>query len=112
AKLAAGSNGQVLTWDDGPSWVTPGAGGTVTSVALAAPSIFSVSGSPVTVSGTLTLNLVNQTQNTFFAAPNGSAGTPSFRAIVAADIPDSLPGKSVAFATTAGSATTATSATT
>lgn len=29
----------------------------------------------------------SQTQNTFYAAPNGSAGTPTFRAIVAADIP-------------------------
>jgi hypothetical protein len=29
----------------------------------------------------------SQTQNYFFAAPNGSSGNPSFRAIVAADIP-------------------------
>ena len=29
----------------------------------------------------------SQTQNTFWAAPNGSSGTPSFRAIVAADVP-------------------------
>lgn len=29
----------------------------------------------------------SQTANTFFAAPNGSAGVPTFRAIVAADIP-------------------------
>jgi hypothetical protein len=29
----------------------------------------------------------SQTANTFYAAPNGSAGNPSFRAIVAADIP-------------------------
>lgn len=29
----------------------------------------------------------SQTANTVFAAPNGSAGTPSFRALVAADIP-------------------------
>ena len=29
----------------------------------------------------------SQTQNYFFAAPNGSAGNPSFRGIVAADIP-------------------------
>jgi hypothetical protein len=32
-------------------------------------------------------NFASQTANTFLAAPNGSAGTPSFRAIVAADIP-------------------------
>lgn len=33
------------------------------------------------------LALVSQTQNRFLASPNGSAGVPSFRAIVAADIP-------------------------
>ena len=64
--------------------------GTVTSVALSAPSIFSVSGSPVTSSGTLTFALTSQLANTVWAAPNGSAGTPSFRTLVAADIP-SLP---------------------
>ena len=62
-------------------------GGSVTSVGLSLPSIFTVSGSPVTTSGTLTGNLASQTANFFFAAPNGSAGTPTFRAIVAADVP-------------------------
>ncbi|MGD9470605.1 MAG: hypothetical protein AB7G24_00740 [Novosphingobium sp.] len=61
--------------------------GTVSSVALSLPSIFSVSGSPITASGTLTATLASQTANQFFAAPNGSAGAPAFRAIVAADIP-------------------------
>jgi len=61
--------------------------GTVTSVGLALPSIFSVSGSPVTGSGTLTATLNSETANTFFAAPNGSAGTPTFRALVVADVP-------------------------
>lgn len=32
-------------------------------------------------------NLPSQTTNKFFASPNGSSGVPSFRAIVAADIP-------------------------
>jgi len=66
--------------------VTPGLG-TVTSVGLAMPSIFSVSGSPITSSGTLTATLVSETANTIFAAPNGSAGTPTFRTLVPADIP-------------------------
>lgn len=61
--------------------------GTVTSVSLSMPSIFSVSGSPITSSGTLTTTLNSQTANTVFAAPNGSAGVPTFRALVAADIP-------------------------
>lgn len=59
----------------------------VTSVALSLPNIFTVSGSPVTTTGTLTGTLASQTQNTVFSAPNGSNGTPTFRALVAADIP-------------------------
>jgi hypothetical protein len=34
--------------------------------------------------------LPSQTANTFFAAPNGSAGAPTMRAIVAADLPSTL----------------------
>jgi len=65
-----------------------GGSGTVTSVGLSLPSIFSVSGSPVTVSGTLTGALVNQSANTFFAGPvSGSPATPSFRALTAQDLP-------------------------
>ena len=60
--------------------------GTVTSVALSLPEIFSVSGSPVTTSGTLSASLVNQSANTVFAAPNGAAGAPAFRKLVAAPI--------------------------
>jgi hypothetical protein len=33
------------------------------------------------------ISLASQTQNLFFASPNGSTGTPVFRAIVAADVP-------------------------
>ena len=62
--------------------------GSVSSVGLSLPNIFSVSGSPVTSSGTLTGTLASQTAATVFAAPNGSNGTPSFRALVAGDIPD------------------------
>jgi hypothetical protein len=67
--------------------VTGGLGGTVTSVGLSMPSIFTVSGSPVTTTGTLTATLNSQAANTFLAAPNGASGTPTFRTIVAADIP-------------------------
>ena len=66
-----------------------GGSGTVTSVGLSLPSIFSVSGSPVTTSGTLTGTLATQTANTVFAGPtSGGAATPAFRALVAADIPN------------------------
>lgn len=64
--------------------------GTVTSVGLSLPGIFSVSGSPVTGAGTLTASLVSQSANLVWAAPNGSSGVPSFRSLVDADIPDNL----------------------
>lgn len=63
--------------------------GTVTSVALSVPSFLSVSGSPVTTSGTLVVSLANQNANVVFAGPStGSAAAPTWRALVAADIPD------------------------
>ena len=62
--------------------------GTVTSVGLSLPAMFTVTGSPVTTTGTLTATLASQTANTFFAAPNGAAGAPTFRTIVAADVPN------------------------
>jgi hypothetical protein len=71
-------------------------GGTVTSVAgTGTVSGLTLSGT-VTSSGSLTLggtlavtasNFASQTANTILAAPNGTAGVPTFRAIVAADIP-------------------------
>lgn len=64
-----------------------GGSGTVTSVALSLPSELSVSGSPVTSTGTLTAAWANQTANKVLAAPNGTTGTPTFRALVEADLP-------------------------
>lgn len=69
------------------SWSALPGSGTVTSVGLALPSEFTISNSPVTSSGTLTGAWASQTANYFLAAPNGAPGTPSFRAIVSADIP-------------------------
>lgn len=65
------------------------AAGSVTSVGLALPSNeFSVTGSPVTVAGTLTGAWKTQNANRVFAGPtSGGAATPAFRALVAADIP-------------------------
>lgn len=81
--------------------VAVGAGaGTVTSVAITAPSIFAVTGSPVTSSGTLALDLATQVANRVWAGPTtGAAAAPTFRALVAADFP--------ATAVTAGSYTSA-----
>ena len=59
----------------------------VSSVALDLPgSVFTVTGSPVTTSGTLTGSFANQTANTFFLGPVGAAGVPTFRAIAYADV--------------------------
>lgn len=86
--IVAGTGITVTTLGTNITVSATGGGGTVTSVALALPvSVFTVTGSPVTTSGTLTGSFASQTANTFFAAPNGSAGTPSFRSIVAADVP-------------------------
>lgn len=79
--LAKAANGR-------SKWVTLGSGGTVTSVGLSGiASFITVTGSPVTTSGTLALALASQNQNLMFASPNGSSGTPNFRAMVAADVP-------------------------
>jgi hypothetical protein len=69
----------------GQGYLTSATG--VTSVALSLPSFITVSGSPVTTTGTLTGTLASQTANTVFIAPDGSAGAPTFRSLVAADIP-------------------------
>jgi hypothetical protein len=75
---------------------SPSSGGTVTSVSgTGTVSGLTLTGT-VTTSGSLTLggtlavtasNFSSQTANTVLAAPNGAAGVPTFRAIVAADIP-------------------------
>jgi hypothetical protein len=76
--------------------------GTVTSVSgTGTVSGLSLSGT-VTTSGNLTLGgtlsvtpaaFGSQTANTVLAAPNGSAGNPTFRALLAADIPNLDAGK-------------------
>lgn len=62
--------------------------GSVGSVGLAAPAQFTVTNSPVTGSGTLTLAWANQNANLLLAGPaTGSAAAPGFRALVGADLP-------------------------
>jgi hypothetical protein len=78
--------------DSGSAWVEVLSGGTgtgtVTSVALTVPAILSVSGSPITGSGTLAVTLATETANEVFAGPaSGSAADPTFRALAAADLP-------------------------
>lgn len=76
----------VLNTDGTISYQSLGGGGTVTSVGLAAPSIFSVSGSPITTTGELTLGLQNQNANLIFAAPDSASGAPTFRSLAWGDV--------------------------
>jgi hypothetical protein len=94
ARLGSGAAGATTFLSGDQTWKTA-----VTSVALTAPSEISVAGSAITTSGTLALTWATQTTNKIFAAPNGSTGVPTFRALVAAD----LPAHTHADATTGGS---------
>lgn len=89
ALTAPGASGNVLT-SNGTGWVssTPTAG-SVSSVGLSLPlSIFNVTGSPVTTSGTLTGTLLTEPANYVWAGPTtGSAAQPAFRGLVLADLP-------------------------
>lgn len=71
---------------------TPAGGGTgtVTSVGLALPAtVFTITGSPVTGAGTLTGSFAVQAANTgFFGPTTGASAAPTFRAMVATDLPN------------------------
>jgi hypothetical protein len=92
AKMAQGgaTTGQILKWN-GTTWAPAADNNTLTSVGLTAPSLFTVTNSPLTANGSIALGLQTQTANTIFAGPGtGAAATPTFRTLVAADVP-SLP---------------------
>jgi len=88
-----GTSGQVLTSAGAgatPTWTTPTTG-TVTSVTGTSP-VVSSGGTTPAISlasgyGDTQNPYASKTANTFLAAPNGSSGTPTFRGIVAADVP-------------------------
>jgi hypothetical protein len=139
-QIIAGTNVSISpSGGTGAVTVNASSSGTVASVGLALPaSVFSVSGSPVTTTGTLTGTLVTQSINTLFAGPaSGSAAAPTFRSLTTADIPtlnqnttgnaatatnpasggsfitsSNIGSQSVSYASSAGSASTATTATT
>lgn len=86
------TNGTIYTKTSGTGntgWSALGSGGgsgTVTSVGVTMPSLFAVSGSPVTTSGTIAAALANQSAGTVLAGPtSGAAAEPTFRSIVFGD---------------------------
>jgi hypothetical protein len=91
ATLTAGSGVSISNGSGSITISATGSGGTVTSVGATSPVASSGGNTP-----TISLNSAygdtlnpygSKTANFFLAAPNGSAGAPTFRAIVAADIP-------------------------
>lgn len=104
--LAASTNGLVLTLAGGiPVWSTGVATGTIgvgaaNQLAYYAGAGIALSPLPSGTNGqvltlvagvpTWSTGGVSQAANTFLAAPNGAAGVPSYRAIVAADLPTTL----------------------
>lgn len=87
-----GSSTQALAYDTTThafSCQTISAGtGTVTSVAATVPSVFAISGSPITTAGTLGITFASgQTQNRVLASPDSTSGAVALRALVGADIP-------------------------
>jgi hypothetical protein len=73
-------------------WVYVGTqgSGTVTSVGISVPNWLTVSGSPVTNNGTITITGASETSNLFLASPSGSAGAMAPRAILSADLPPTI----------------------
>lgn len=89
------ADGGGLTWSFNKSTNTISAagsgGGVLSSVGLADNSttpIYTVGSSPLTSNGSLSITLNTQTANKVFAGPTtGAAAQPTFRTLVAADIP-------------------------
>jgi hypothetical protein len=92
AVTSVGTSGQVLTSAGAgiPTWTTPTTG-TVTSVTGTSPIASSGGATPVislaSSYGDTQNPYASKTANYVLAAPSGSAGVPTFRAVVAADIP-------------------------
>jgi len=82
--VKVGSGGSATAAVAGTDYLTTA----VTSVGLSVPSIFSVTPTPITTTGTFSVTAVPETANYVWAGPTtGAAAQPSFRALVGSDIP-------------------------
>jgi hypothetical protein len=102
-----GQSGKVLSTDGSLlQWITAGAG-TVTSFSAGDLSpLFTTSEATATTTPALSFALSTQAANRIFAGPaTGADAAPTFRALVDADIPATLTGKSVNGVTLAGTGT-------
>jgi hypothetical protein len=108
ATLSAGT-GITITNGNGTISIAASGGSGVTSVTGTAPVVSSGGTTPAISLATGygdTLNpYASKTANYFLSAPNGSAGVPTFRAIVAADIPTLNQNTTGSSATVTGNAT-------
>jgi hypothetical protein len=103
-----GGSTEVFCYCKGGSWSASSSSSGVMSVGLQVPAWLTVSGSPITGSGTFVIGTASQGANTVFAGPSsGSPAAPVFRSLTDADVPNSI---TVDHATSADSATVAGSA--
>ena len=98
--------GSGLTLAGGVLSATAGGGGTVTSVDMTVPtSILSVTGNPITTSGTLAVTLATQNANKVWAGPTtGADAAPTFRVLVNDDLPTGIDATKIANGTVTNSA--------
>lgn len=79
------------TGPQGPAGLNGTGAGSVTGVAATVPSDESVSGSPITSSGTLAITRNTQAPNVFLAGPlSGGNAVPSYRGLATVDLPTSI----------------------
>jgi hypothetical protein len=113
--ITAGS-GISVTNGAGSITIAASGGAAVTSVSGTAPVVSSGGATPAislaSGYGDTQNPFASKTANYFLAAPNGSAGAPTFRAIVAADIPTLNQNTTGSSGSCTGNAATATTATT
>ena len=87
------TSGQVMKWNGTTNKWEAGddnigiVGGTVSSVGLTMPTMFNVTNSTITSSGTIGVTLNSQSAGTVLAGPATGSAVPAFRTLTATDIP-------------------------